>query len=157
MLRHILSVFVPERARAIEADANELSAAMLKKNHQASAIAALAARLNKSMDPIVKELNQKLQKGVPTKHAVEFIDSIVKDVPYLLNTDIRSAEQAVFAINSLVSEIAQNSSEGSKKELSKAIDSLAQSVERPERFDPKVFSDRVQELQKLLNRQRGQK
>ena len=157
MLRHIVSVFAPDKLRNIEADTNGLSADMVKNSVGGSEIAAKATRLDKSMTPIVEQIEKDLRKGIDAAQARKFVDLIVKDLPYLSSTDVRSAQQAALAVNTLVSDITRTSSDATKKEFSKILESIARDVETPERFDPKVFGNHMQELQRLLNRQGGGK
>ena len=157
MVRHIIAVFAPDKLPTINADADELANSMVASTVDGSRTAAIAMRLEKSLAPIVKELDQKLERGVDAKQARQFVDLIVKDLPYLMKTDIRSAEQAAFAVNSLVSDIARTSSDSNRKELAQALESIVRHVETPERFDPATFGKHMQDLQKVLTRQGGAK
>ena len=105
MLRYIVAVFAPDQIQALEAGTKELSAAMVKSPYSGEAVAALATRLAGSMTPVVDKVRQ---VRIDTPGARRFVGLIVKDLPYLLESDIRSAEQAVMGVNTLVSDIARS-------------------------------------------------
>jgi Cytochrome c554 and c-prime len=153
MLRHIVGVFAPNKLKDIEADTDGLSDDMVKSNVSGSEIASRATRLDKSMTPIVGQIEREVRSVIDSKRAGEFVERIVKDLPRLLSTDIRSAQQAYWAVNTLVSDFSRSSSESVRKEFSNVLELIRRDVERPERFDPKIFSSHMQDLQRILNRQ----
>src|SRR5215831_6792160 len=124
MLRPVGAVLVVDKTRCIEADTNALSDAMVKNNVSGSEIASRASRLDASMAPIVEQIEKELRRGVDSKRAAQFAERIVKDLPYLLNADIRSAQQTYWALNTLVSEVSQTASESARKEAGQVLESI---------------------------------
>jgi hypothetical protein len=156
MLRHIVAVFATkEDLRTIESGTRELAALMLKGIARGETIAPLASRLANSMTPIIKRVEQ-IQ--IDAARAKQLIDLIVKDTAADLSArDIRSLQQTVMGLNTMVSDIAQSDRSVSKSELERVLGNLYRDVETAEKFAPGVFGKHLTELQRLLDRRVPQK
>jgi Cytochrome c554 and c-prime len=149
MLRHIFELFARGDIESIQAQATQLASTMAKSGANGDTIASIATQMAESMSSIVNKL---MHVTVDQKAARRLADLIAKDVPYLVSTDIRSAQQAVMAVNSLVSYLARTSPDLAKNEVKKAIDQLYNDVESPAKFDPKTFGNHLTELRRALDR-----
>ena len=149
MLRHIFELFARAEIESMQAQVTQLASTMAKSGANGPVIASIAAQMADSMNRIVEKLGQ---VTVDQKAARRLADLIAKDVPYLVRTDIRSAQQAVMAVNSLVSYLAHTSPDLTKAEVKKTIDQLFNDVESPAKFDPNRFGKHLTELQRILDR-----
>lgn len=149
MLRHIFELFARGEIESLQAQATQLASTMAKSGTNGTVIASIATQMADSMNRIVEKLGQ---VTMDQKVARRLADLIAKDVPYLVSTDVRSAQQAVMALNSLVSYLARTSPELTKNEVRKSIDQLYNDVESPAKFDPNRFGKHLTELQRTLDR-----
>jgi heterodisulfide reductase subunit B len=149
MLRHIFEVFAQGETEAMQAQATKLAETMTRTGTDGKAIASIASQMADSINRLLEKLRQ---VSVDKKAARRLADLIAKDVPYLVKTDIRSAQQAVMAVNSLLSYLARTSPELTKNEVKKAIDQLYNDVESPAKFDPNRFGKHLTELQRIVDR-----
>jgi hypothetical protein len=149
MLRHIVEVFARAEAEGLHAQASQLSSTVAKSGMNGAAVAAVASRMAGSVNRVLEKL---AKVSVDQKAARRVADLIARDVPYLVRTDIRSAQQAVMAVNSLVSYLARTSPELTRSEVKRSLDQLYDDVESPAKFDPQAFAKHLTELQRLLSR-----
>jgi hypothetical protein len=150
MMRHIIAVFAPDKLRAIESDANMLSTAIDRGSVDKGEIAAAATRLGKSMAPVIAQLETKAAKSIDARQVRQFVDVIVNDID-LVKNDIRSAEQAVFAINTLATDIFRTGFHNAAP-LKNALHDLAKNVEAPARYTPARFTASMKSVQEVLSR-----
>jgi hypothetical protein len=76
----------------------------------------------------------------------KLVRAITSDVPYLLDAEIHSVEQAVMAINALLSSVARSDTAQAGGESAKAVDKLYDAVQDRERFDRQRFIKYMAEL-----------
>jgi Cytochrome c554 and c-prime len=150
MMRHIIAVFAPDKLRAIESDASMLSTAIDRGSVDKGEIAAAATRLGKSMAPVIAQLETKAAKSIDARQVRQFVDVIVNDID-LVKNDIRSAEQAVFAINTLATDIFRTGFHNAAP-LKNALHDLAKNVEAPARYTPARFTASMKSVQEVLSR-----
>ena len=82
--------------------------------------------------------------------AKRIIDRIAGDVPYLVESEVHSVEQAIMAINALVNAMARNNPAIVQTSVSQAIDRLYDDVKDRENFNREQFGRHVAELQRQL-------
>jgi len=78
------------------------------------------------------------------------IDAIAGDVPYLVDSEVHSVEQAILAINALVSAMARNNPAIAQGPVNRTIDKLYDDVKDRERFDRQIFAQHMAELRRLI-------
>jgi hypothetical protein len=127
-----------------------LSSAIHRGRVGGGEIAAAATRLEQSMAPMIAQLEKKLGENINAVQAHQFVDRIVNDID-LVKNDIRSAEQAVFAINTLATDIFRTAPHNAGP-LKSALDELAKTVEEPASYTPGSFTSRMKKVQEVLSR-----
>lgn len=147
MIRHIVSVFAPEEYETLKEQVEQLSGYIAKISTPAEKVASTATRLAETMAQVTQKI---VQSKVDDAAAKRLAGIIAKDVPYLLEADFDSVEQAVMAINTLIISMARSNPAMAKSEVAKAIDNLYDDVEVPESFDPNRFGKHIAELQRLV-------
>jgi len=137
MLRHLLSILVPDRYDALSDETRKLGRYIANIDASPRLVAESASKLAAAMDGVVQRIATAPLDGLP-KNLVERISA---DALYLVNADVEAVEQAVMSINTLA--LAGELSTPATTEL---IGKLYDDVEVPERFDPERFKKHMKEL-----------
>lgn len=149
VLRHLIRVFAPEEETQLEREVEGLAQYIAKLNTPPERVAQTASALAERMARIIPKI---MQARIDNSLARRLVRMIAEDVPYLIEADVHSVEQAVMGINALVSFMAQASPGIAKSEIAKAIDKLYDDIQDPESFDRERFVQHMDELQRLMAR-----
>lgn len=147
VLRQLVSAFAPQERGQLDTQVERLAAAIAKMSIPPATVAATAANLADTIGRVIPRLRQ---ADVDNAAASKLIDAIAKDVPYLVDAEIHSVEQAIMAINALASAMARSNPALAQGGLTRSIDKLYDDVKDRERFDRNQFTQHVAELQRQL-------
>lgn len=147
VLRQLVSAFAPQERGQLDTQVERLAAAIAKMSIPPATVAATAANLADTIGRVIPRLRQ---ADVDNAAASKLIDAIAKDVPYLVDAEIHSVEQAIMAINALASAMARSNPALAQGGLTRSIDKLYDDVKDRERFDRDQFAQHVAELQRQL-------
>lgn len=147
LIQHIVSVFAPEEYDRLKEQVEQLSGYIAKITTPDEMVASTAMRLAETMERVTQRI---VQSKVDNSAMNRLADMIAKDVPYLIEANFDSVEQAVMAINTLFISMARSDPAMAKGKAAKTINNLYDDVEAPERFDPNRFGKHIAELQRLV-------
>jgi len=147
VLKHLVTMFAPSEKARIDSQVDRLAEQIAQLNTPPATVASTASDLATTIGRVIPSIEK---ADVDTATAKRIIDRIAGDVPYLINAEIHSVEQAIMAINALVNAMARNNPAIAQSAVSKTIDQLYEDVKDREGFDRNKFTQHVAELQKQL-------
>ena len=147
VLRHLVKTLVPEERAKLDKQVESLADYIAKINTPPEIVAKTATGVAQTMERVIPKI---MQAKVDDALAITLVRLISNDVPYLIQAEVDSIEQAVMAINALVSSTARSNPTLAKNGINKTINKLYKDIQDPERFDRDQFADHMAELQRLV-------
>lgn len=147
VLKHLVAAFAPREKVRLDSQVDRLAGQIAQLNTPATTVAATASDLAKTIGRVIPSIER---ANVDNAAARRIIDRIAGDVPYLIEAEIHSVEQAIMAVNALVNAMARNNPSITQSSVSKTIDLLYEDVKDRERFDRVRFAQHISELQRQL-------
>jgi hypothetical protein len=147
VLRQIISAVAPQERRQLDGQVDRLAEAIAYMNTPPATVASTATNLADTIGRVIPQIRQ---ADMDNAEAKKLIDAIAKDVPYLVDAEVHSVEQAIMAINALVNAMARDNPALAQGPISKTLDKLYDDVKDRERFDREQFAKHVAELQGQL-------
>jgi nitrate/TMAO reductase-like tetraheme cytochrome c subunit len=147
VLRQLISTFAPQERARLDGQVERLSEAIAKLNTPPPTVAAVATDLADTMGRVIPRLRQ---ADVDDAAARKLIDGIAGDVPYLVDSEVQSVEQAILAINALVTAMGRSNPAIAQGPANRVIDKLYADVKDREGFNRQAFAQHVAELRRLI-------
>jgi hypothetical protein len=147
VLRHLVALAAPQERTRLDADVEQLAAAIAKLNTPPATVAKTATGLAETIDRVIPQLQQ---ARLDAQVARTLIKRIADDVPSLIDAEIHSVEQAIMAINALANAMARSNPAVAEGALAKTLEKLYDDVKDRERFDRKLFAQHVAEVTRQL-------
>ena len=142
-----MSTFAPAERARIDGQVERLAAAIAKLNTPPQTVVKVATDLADTMERVIPRIRE---TDVNNEIARKLISAIAKDVPYLVNAEVQSVEQAIMAINALVTAMARSNPSVAQGPANRIIDKLYDDVKDRERFNRQAFAQHVADLQRAL-------
>lgn len=147
VLKHLVAMFAPQEKTRIDSQVDRLAQEIAQLNTPPATVATTASDLANSIERVVPSIEK---ANVDNAAAKRIIDRIAGDVPYLIESEVHSVEQAIMAINALVNAMARNNPAIVQTSVSHAIDQLYDDVKDRENFNREQFGRHVTDLQRQL-------
>jgi len=147
VLRHLVSTFAPAERTRLDGQVERLSAAIAKLNTPPQTVVKIATDLADTMERVIPRIRE---TDVNNEIARKLIAAIAKDVPYLIDAEVQSVEQAIMAINALVTAMARSNPAIAQGPANRIIDKLYDDVKDREGFNRQAFAQHVANLQRAL-------
>ncbi|HXG18542.1 MAG TPA: multiheme c-type cytochrome [Methylomirabilota bacterium] len=147
VMRQLVSAFASQERARLDAQVDRLALAIAQLNTPPATVVTVATNLADTMDRVIPQIRQ---ADIDNTAARRLIEAIAGDVPYLVDAEIHSVEQAIMAINALVSAMARSNPAIAQGPVNRVIDRLYEDVKDRERFDRQAFAQHVAELRNLL-------
>lgn len=147
VMRQLVSIYAPEERKRLDGQVERLAAAIAQLGTPPAQVAATASDLAKTMERIIP----RIESGeATTATAKQMIDRIAGDVPYLIQSEVHSVEQAIMSISALVSALARQDTSLAEGAIAQTVDRLYDDVKDRENFNRTQFSQHVAELQQQI-------
>jgi len=147
VLKHLVATFAPREKTHLDSQVDRLSGQIAQLNTPPATVAATASDLANTMERVIPSIEN---ANFDNATAKRIIDRIAGDVPYLIESEVHSVEQAIMAINALVNAMARNNPAIVQTSVSQAIDRLYDDVKDRENFNREQFGRHVADLQRQL-------
>jgi nitrate/TMAO reductase-like tetraheme cytochrome c subunit len=147
VLRQIVATFAPQERGQLDTQVDRLAVSIAQMNTPPATVAATATSLANTIDRVIPRIRQ---AEIDSAAAGKLIDAIARDVPYLVDSEVHSVEQAIMAINALANTMARTNPSLAQGGVSRTIDKLYDDVKDRENFDRTQFAQHVAELQRQL-------
>jgi hypothetical protein len=147
VMRVLVSAFAPQQRRQLDTYVERLERYIAYMNTPQEAVATTAAGLAETMEQIMPRIRQ---ADLDDAAAARLIDAIADEVPYLIDAEIHSVEQAIMAINALASAMARNNPALAQGGINRTIDKLYNDVKDREKFDRNQFARHMAELRRQI-------
>lgn len=147
VLKHLVATFAPREKARIDSQVDRLAGHIAQLSTPPTTVAATASDLAKTIDRVIPSIEKANFDNATAKRV---IDRIAGDVPYLVESEVHSVEQAIMAINALVNAMARNNPAIVQTSVSQAIDRLYDDVKDRENFNRDQFGKHVADLQNQL-------
>lgn len=147
VLKHLVATFAPGEKARVDSQVERLAGQIAQLNTPPASVAATASDLATTIGRVIPSIEK---ANFDNAAAKRIIDRIAGDVPYLVESEVHSVEQAIMAINALVNAMARNNPAIVQTSLAKAIDQLYDDVKDRENFNRNQFGQHVADLQRQL-------
>jgi hypothetical protein len=147
VMRVLVSTFAPEQRAQLDAQVERLERHIAYLSTPQEQVATTAAGLAETMERVIPQIRQ---ADIDNAAAARLIDAIAAEVPYLIDAEIHSVEQAIMAINALAGAMARNNPALAQGGISRTIDKLYNDVKDRERFDRAQFTRHMAELRRQI-------
>lgn len=147
VMRVLVSAFAPQQRGPLNAQIERLERHIAYMNTPPEQVATTATGLAGTMERVIPQIRQ---AAIDNAAAARLIDTIAEEVPYLLDAEIHSVEQAIMAINALASAMARQNPALAQGGISRTIDKLYNDVKDRERFDRAQFARHMAELRRQI-------
>ena len=147
VLRQLVSTFALQERAQLDPQVERLSGYIARLNTRPHLVASTATGLAETIARVIPKITQ---AQIDNAAARRLVDRVANDVSYLLEAEVHSVEQAIMAVNSLVSSMARSHPDLAKGKVSQTIDQLYADVQDRERFDRNQFAQHMAELQRQI-------
>lgn len=147
VLKHLVAMFAPQEKARLDSQVDRLAAQIAQLSTPASTVAATASGLADTISRVIPRIEN---ATVDTAVAKRIIDRIAGDVPFLIESEVHSVEQAIMAINALVNAIARDNPAIAQGPVAATLDQLYHDVKDRENFERNRFAQHVADLQRQL-------
>lgn len=147
VMRVLVSAFAPQQRERLDAQVERLERYIAYMNTPPEQVAITAAGLAETMERVIPHIRR---ADIDTATATRLIDAIAREVPYLIDAEIHSVEQAIMAINALAGAMARDNPAFAQGRITRTIDKLYNDVKDRERFDRARFARHMAELRRQI-------